>query len=509
MATHSRLIVLLWDQLSHAYVQELAAARGTDTILLVEAPFLRQPGGHAKKIALVWSAQRSFTQELRQEGHRVICSDRAPERHFLETVVAVARERGHSTVAYIRPRDRTARQSLSRPLADAGLAVEELSDPFWLTSPDAFLQWRNSRRESKMEDYYRMVRRRDGILMRDDAPEGGKWNYDHENRKPFPKKRPHVEPFRVEPDALTQGVLAEVERWIEPRRLYGDLHGFAYPVTRADAQSALSHFIAHNLSRFGDYEDAMSATDAFGHHSLLSIPLNLSLLSPQECVEAALAAYADGKAPLNSVEGFVRQIIGWREYLYHSYESFPGDYLTVNALNHTRPLPAWYWTGETRMRCLRTVIGRVLEHAYTHHIERLMVLGNFALLMGADPQELNRWFWSLYADAFEWVVTPNVVGMSQFADGGWVSTKPYISSGAYINRMSDYCRECIYNPGESVGENACPFTTLYWAFLMEHESSPLSSRMVQNLFGLRGKPEPERERIHARKRQLLTMADQL
>jgi len=413
------------------------------------------------------------------------------------------------TVAFVRPREAKTRRALFALLADAELVAAESPDPFWYTAPEAFAAWLKKRTTPKMEDYYRDVRKKNGVLMNGTLPEGGEWNYDKENRKPFGKKHVPVMPFRAEPDAVTREVMDTVRGMTDAFGLYGSADDFASPVCRADAEAALVFFTLNLLKDFGAYEDAMTTRDDYGFHSLLSIAMNLSLISPQECIAAAINAYETGAAPLNSVEGFVRQIIGWREFMYHMGETFPGDYQTTNTLSHTRPLPGWYWTGDTKMRCLRHVVRRVLENAYSHHIERLMVLGNFALLYGANPHELNRWFWSLYLDAYEWVVTPNVVGMSQFADGGWVATKPYVSSGAYINRMSDYCTGCAYDPKESVGEMACPFTTLYWAFLIEHETDPLSRRMTQNLWGLEKKTVTEREGIVARKAILLQMADDL
>ena len=507
-----RLLLIFGDQLSHRYVTEtLGAVAGSDVVLMVEsADFVQRQPYHAKKIVLLWSAMRHFADELRHAGQTVLYVRQDKNRRFRDAVIETATTHDLKTVAFVRPREKATRRGLFSLLKDAGLTAVESPDPFWYTAPEAFAAWLAKRKSPKMEDYYRDVRKRFGVLMTEgNAPVGGEWNYDKENRKPFGKKHVPVMPFRATPDAVTCEVMDTVRGMQEPFGLYGSVDDFASPVTRADAEAALVYFVLNCLRDFGQFEDAMTTRDDYGFHSLLSIPMNLSLLSPQECVAAALAAYESGAVPLNSVEGFVRQIIGWREFMYHMGESFAGDYHAVNALSHTRPLPAWYWTGDTKMRCLRHVIRRVLENGYSHHIERLMVLGNFALLYGADPHELNRWFWSLYLDAYEWVVTPNVVGMSQWADGGWVATKPYVSSGAYIDRMSDYCGECVYSPKESVGDAACPFTTLYWAFLIQHEASPLSNRMTQNLWGLRGKSDAERAAIGERKTVLLQMADDL
>lgn len=508
----SRLLLILGDQLSHDYLDALNADPARDRVLMAEsADFLRRRPYHAKKVTLVWAAMRHFADEARERGFRVTYAridDPAYAGRRYRAIVAEEAKEMPGGVALVTPRERTTRDGLVRLLETESIPFHFAPDPYWYTPPADFAAWLDEHPRPKMEDYYRGVRRREQVLV-DQAgrPEGGQWNYDKENRKPFPKGHTPVAPFSVPPDAVTAEIIANVRGL---SGLSGSPDGFALPVTRADALRALDHFVRELLPRFGPYEDAMSEQDPYGYHSLLSPLLNLSLLSPRECVETAVAAYRDGNAPLASVEGFVRQILGWREYMFHMFEAFPGDYHAVNALGHTRPLPDFYWTGETGMNCLRRVIGRVLENGYSHHIERLMVLGNFALLWGADPHELNHWFWSLYLDAYEWVVTPNTVGMASFADGGWVATKPYIASGAYVSRMSDYCKICVHDPKQAAGENACPFTTLYWAFLIEREGEPLlSGRMAQNYFGLRGKGEDERAAILERKHLLLTMAESL
>jgi deoxyribodipyrimidine photolyase-related protein len=507
MPSSPRLLLVLGDQLGRDLLDALRPDPAADLVLMVESPdFVARKPYHRKKVVLVWSAMRHYARELRAEGYSVRYVRIEEGKRLREAVRDAAAEHGAAALACVRPRERGTALGLARLCADLGLTYEEAPDPSWYTAPEEFGRWLETRKQPKLEDYYRWVRQQTGVLMRNREPEGGQWNYDKENRKPFPKAHTPVAPFAVEPDAITREVMGTVS---ELPGLTGSVDGFASPVTRDDACDALSFFVRELLPRFGPYEDAMSTRDGFGYHSLLSIPLNLSLLTPRECVDAAVTAYRAGDAPLASVEGYVRQVLGWREFMFHMQAHFPGDYHAVNALGHTRPLPAWYWTGDTRMNCLRHVVGRVREHGYSHHIERLMVLGNFALLYGADPHELNDWFWSLYLDAFEWVVTPNVVGMSQFADGGWIATKPYVSSGAYIDRMSDYCKGCPYDPKKSIGEDACPFTTLYWSFLIEHEASPLSQRMTQNLFGLRGKGDEERRAILAQKARLLTMVDEL
>jgi len=497
-----RLILILGDGLNHHFLKAQGVSTD-DVLLMVESLyFVKRKPYHRKKIVLVWSAMRTFAEELRQEGYTVdyrrADDPTRTEVGFTDTIADAISLHKADKFSCLYPRERGTRALLrdlfKRPEL-SHVEVASVPDPFWYTPHADFKKWLSGRKSPKMEDYYRDTRRRTGILMNGKEPEGGEWNYDHDNRKPFPKKHVPAPPFCVEPSET----VLEVMRFVDGiEGLYGKTDGFAIPVSRKDALEALNDFVVRLLPNFGMYEDAMAQNDAFGYHSVLSPLINLGILSPQECVDAVLTAYAGGNAPLNSVEGFVRQIVGWREYMYHQFEAyFDGgrDYHTTNTLEHHTPLPGWYWTGKTEMNCLHTVIGRVLEHAYSHHIERLMVLGNFALLAGIDPHQLNDWFWALYLDAYEWAVTPNVVGMSQFADGGWIATKPYVSSGAYIDRMSDYCKGCRYDPKQFTGEKACPFTTFYWDFLLRHETDPLSVRMTQNLFGLRNKTPEDRDLI--------------
>jgi deoxyribodipyrimidine photolyase-related protein len=447
---------------------------------------------------------RHFADKLRAEGVPLIY--RETDQPFTEAIQEAYRELRGTELCYITPRERSTRNYLADAFASAGIPTDVLPDPEWYVSPMEFREWLATHPHPKLEDFYRMVRRKHAILMHAGKPVGGTWNFDKENRKPFPRNHQPTAPFTVSPESAKQSVMEKVRSLTN---IHGSVDGFSLPVSREDAENALTYFIENLLPLFGPYEDAMSSRDAYGYHSLLSPLINLGILTPSECVETAIFAYENGTAPLPSVEGFVRQILGWREFMFHMFETFAGDYQTTNHLNHTRPLPDWYWTGETRMNCLRTVIRRVRETGYSHHIERLMVLGNFALLYGTDPNEINEWFWQMYIDAYEWVVVSNVKGMSQFADGGWIATKPYISSGAYIDRMSDYCRTCPYNPKEAVGESACPFTTLYWSFLIEHESEPLSGRMTQNYFGLQRKDLTERAQILEHKQRILPMIHQL
>ncbi len=329
-----------------------------------------------------------------------------------------------------------------------------------------FERWAEDRKTFRMETFYRFMRERTGLLMDDGEPTGGQWNYDRDNRKPLPRAFAPPERLGFEPDPVTAEVLELVEARFSGH--FGTLEGFGWAVTRADAVRALAAFVADCLPGFGDYQDAMKTGAPFLYHAVLSPYLNAGLLSAREVCAAAEAAFRAGSAPLNATEGFIRQILGWREYVRGIYWHHMPDYASTNALNAERSLPAFYWTGDTEMNCLRQAIDDTRRHAYAHHINRLMVTGNFALLAGVKPAEIEDWYLCVYADAYDWVELPNVHGMSIFADGGLMGSKPYAAGGAYIDRMSDYCAGCRYSPRLRTGPDACPFNYLYWAFLIDH-----------------------------------------
>ncbi|MEM9702844.1 MAG: cryptochrome/photolyase family protein, partial [Planctomycetota bacterium] len=320
-----------------------------------------------------------------------------------------------------------------------------------------------------LETFYRQMRKKHDVLMDDGEPVGGEWNLDHDNRESFSKAGPDspTPPHRFRPDAVTEAVCEMVESRFADHP--GTLENFTLPVDRSEALTMLRDFIHRQLPLFGKYEDAMWTDEEFLYHSRLSAPLNLKLITPQECVEKAVAAYHDGHAPLNSVEGFVRQLLGWREFIRGVYWRFMPDYADRNELQAEGRLPEFFWTGETEMTCVRESMRSVLKHGYAHHIQRLMVLGNLALNLGVHPYKFHEWHVQLYLDSVDWASLPNTLGMSQHGDGGVVGTKPYCASGNYINKMSNYCKNCRFNPKKSVGENACPQTVFYWDFLARHE----------------------------------------
>ncbi|MBB6505327.1 deoxyribodipyrimidine photolyase-related protein [Sphingomonas endophytica] len=490
------LIPVLGDQLSPTLASLRDVDRAQAVVLMMEvwdeATYVRH---HKKKIALIFAAMRHFAAELRGDGWTVdyVALDAPGNTHsFTGEVARAAKRHAATAIRTVAGGEYRVRQAQDGWAAQTGLPVDILEDDRFVCPLPDFYAWAQGRREQRMEYFYRDMRRRTGLLMTADGqPEGGKWNYDHDNRDTPPRGVNYPAPERFAPDAITSEVLALVAQRFAGH--FGDLEPFALPVTRAQALVALEHFIAAALPDFGRYQDAMIAGQDYLFHSSLSLCLNLGLLGPIEVCEAAVAAYARGDAPLNAVEGFVRQIIGWREYMRGMYWWDMPRLATRNALDAHRPLPDFYWTGDTGMRCLAESVGQTKREAYAHHIQRLMVLGNFALLAGIDPQAVSDWYLVVYFDAYEWVEMPNVIGMSQFADGGAIASKPYVSSGAYIDRMSDYCGRCRYDVKKKTGEGACPFNALYWDFLARHEKRFAGNARMRNMYGTWGRFSPEKQ----------------
>jgi deoxyribodipyrimidine photolyase-related protein len=465
------LRVVLGDQLAFDLSALADLDRSNDAVLMME---VLEEGTyvphHKQKLVLVFSAMRHFAHALRERGVTVdyVTLDDAANTGTLSAEVqrAVARHAPRRLVA-TEPGEWRVREAMERWETLTGTAVDMRADARFFASRERFAAWARGRRSWRMEHFYREMRREHRILIEGEQPAGGQWNYDAENRKRLPSQTVLPVRRRFPPDAITSEVIALVERRFAGH--FGSLEDFGWPVTRADALLALEDFVAHGLPRFGDYQDAMAAGAPFLFHALLAPALNLGLLGPREVCRAAEAAWRSGAAPLNAVEGFVRQILGWREYVRGVYWTCMPDYAQRNALGATRPLPAFYWSGETDMRCLREAIGSTARHAYSHHIQRLMVTGNFALLAGVAPREIERWYLAVYADAYEWVEMPNTLGMAVFADGGQMASKPYAASGAYIDRMSDFCGGCAYDVKRKSGPGACPFNFLYWAFLIRQK----------------------------------------
>ncbi len=443
-----------------------------ETVLLLEldeeATFVRQ---HKHRLVLFFAAMRHFAGELEDRGHQVLYSRvDDPEnagsfgRELARRIAQLRPER----VRVREPGDWRVRQALESACEGAGIHLEIVPDDHFLCATREFAHWRRGRKQLVMEHFYRSLRKRERILMNEGEPEGGRWNFDQDNRASFGKKGPpaYPEPPTHRVDAITREVIALVDgRYADHP---GDTATFSLPVTRRQARYALRRFVEDRLPTFGKHQDAMALRRPFLSHSVLSTALNLQLLHPREVIRAAATAYTDGHAPLTSVEGFIRQVLGWREFVRGIYMTEMPGYAERNALQAEGALPESYWTGETEMVCVRECMGAVLTHGYAHHIQRLMVLGLYAMLLGVDPWTVHEWHLAMYADAIDWVSLPNVLGMSQFGDGGLVGTKPYAASGAYVNRMSDYCGDCRFDPKQATGEDACPMTTLYWDFLRRH-----------------------------------------
>ena len=476
----SRLVLVLGDQLSEGLSALREGNRESDTVVMAEvmeeATYVRH---HPKKIALVFAAMRKFAAKLEAEGWTVAYAqldDTENAGSIVGELLRRAEQTGAQSVICTEPGE----WRLINKLTHAPIKTTILPDDRFIASHKDFEAWAEGRKALRMEYFYREMRKRTGLLMEDGEPAGGQWNFDHDNRKPAPGDIDPQGPLRFEVDAVTEEVLALVETRFGAH--FGDLRPFRFATTRAQALEALDHFIKHALPRFGDYQDAMLRGEDFLYHALLSPYINIGLLGPLEVCQAAEKAYRDGHAPINAVEGFIRQIIGWREYVRGIYFLEGPDYASRNALKQSRDLPAMYWGGETKMACMEAAVGQTAREAYAHHIQRLMVTGNFALLAGIDPGQVAEWYLEVYADAFERVEAPNVVGMSQFADGGVIASKPYVSSGAYINRMSDYCKGCAYKVSQKTGEGACPFNTLYWHFLDRHRDRFSGNARMGNMY---------------------------
>lgn len=464
--------LLLGDQLTRSLTALDGLDPSRDVVVMAEvreeATYVRH---HKQKIAFLFSAMRHFAAALEAEGVRVdyVRHDAPDNPGSLGGVLqrAVAHHRP-SHVVLTEPGEWRVRQIMEEWRETLPVPVHIRPDTRFVASHDDFARWAEGRRQYRMEFFYREMRRKTGLLMEQGEPVGGQWNFDAENRKRLPDSARLPRRRRFAPDAVTRAVIDLVERSFPGH--FGTLEDFGWGVTRAEALAALDDFITHALPSFGDYQDAMKQGEDFLFHGLISPYLNAGLLTPLEVCERAESTYQNGYAPLNAVEGFIRQIIGWREFVRGIYWHRMPDYAATNHFGASRPLPDFYWTGETDLACIAAVVDVTRRTAYAHHIQRLMVTGNFALLAGIAPAAIEDWYLAVYADAYEWVELPNVHGMVMFADGGLLASKPYAASGAYINRMSDYCRGCRYDPAEKLGPGACPFNALYWNFLMENEA---------------------------------------
>ncbi len=492
-------VLILGDQLLPHHSLLDPAQRHERVVVMIESlGRVRAHRYHKQKVALVLSAMRHYVEALRAAGWTV---DYREADSFTAGLQAHVKKFRPQRLLMLEAAEWQARQSQRELSSKLNLEISLMRNTHFLSEQHPPQE--TVGKKIILEHFYRAMRKRFGVLLeKDGSPVGGAWNFDAENRKPYKGKPVPLAPVSFAPDEITQAVFDKVEREC-PDNL-GSTQGFALAVTRAQALQTLDDFITNRLPDFGTYEDAMSVREPLLFHSVLSPLLNIGLLEPLEIVRCAEAAYRAGQAPLNSVEGFIRQILGWREYVYWRYHQMMPGFHDLNHWQAERPLPNFFWTGETDMNCLHHVITRVLKTGYSHHIERLMVLCNFALLAGIQPRAVNEWFLESYIDAYDWVVTPNVIGMGLCADGGVVGTKPYVASAAYINKMSDYCGGCKYDAKQRTGEAACPFNALYWNFLLKFEKQLRANpRMGPNVLGLKHLDAAERLRVQQQAKEFL------
>ncbi|WP_439444569.1 cryptochrome/photolyase family protein [Xanthomonas translucens pv. translucens] len=444
---------------------------------------------HAQKILAIFAAMRDFARQLRAAGHRVrhvAIDDDSNRQSIPDNLAALMAHYGAQRLHYQHPDEWRLDEQLRQWCATQPFTTQAVDSAHFYTTRTEVAELFRGRKQWLMEHFYRRMRQRHHVLIdATGAPEGGRWNYDHDNRQPWtgtPPPPPDARPTHDHSALWSTIQAAGVASFGQPQAAQ-----LRWPLNRSEALAGLDHVIATTLPQFGSYEDAMSTRSPRLFHLQLSFALNTKMLRPQEVVHRAQAAYAAGTAPLAAVEGFIRQILGWREYVRGIYWAHMPGYAQRNALDQHAPLPAWFWTGDTRMRCLRHAIGQSLDDAYAHHIQRLMVIGNFALLAGLDPAAVHRWYLGVYIDAFEWVELPNTLGMSQFADGGLLATKPYVSSAAYIDRMSDYCQGCHYDKKHKTGERACPYNALYWDFFARHQATLGQNQRLEMVYRQLGK----------------------
>jgi len=503
-----RLILILGDQLNRDSAVFDDFDPKTDLIWMAEnVQEATHVWTHKQRLVFFFSAMRHFAHSLETEGipvryHRLEeDADQDRGGSFGEILSRDLETLQPESVLLCAPGDHRVREELHRTVTGHRIPLSFLPDRHFLISEDAFQDWSEGRKQLRMETFYRYMRKTHHILMDEQGnPEGGDWNFDAENRESFgkqgPQNLPPVNP--TSPDTITRSVMQMVETRFPEHP--GRLNSFHWPVTHAEAEAALEEFIQTRLPDFGTYEDAIWTGEHLLYHSRLSAALNVKLLNPRTCIEQAEKAYRTGKAPLNSVEGFIRQLLGWREYIRGIYWSHMPEYESLNALECTeQDVPSFFWDGETDMACARDAMESVLEQGWSHHIQRLMVLGEFSLLLGVHPYKFHEWHMAMYVDAIDWVSLPNTLGMSQYGDGGIVGSKPYCASGNYIHKMSNACGQCRYNPKKATGEDACPFTTLYWDFLDRHHSRFASNMRMK--FQIRNLERKKPEELDAIRKQ--------
>jgi len=509
----ANLILILGDQLSQVISALDEADKASDLVVLAEVQDeASYTNHHKKKLVFIFSAMRHFARQLETDGWQVHYQAYHPENadQTLEQVVArLALQHKPNRLITTECGEWRLHEQISQWHKALGMPVEIRPDTRFVCSKPEFAHWAEGRKQLRMEYFYREMRKKTGLLMTPDGqPEGGQWNFDADNRKKWSGKPAAPGPFRVEPDEITQAVIELVDEHFPHH--FGTTRDFRYAVIPEQAQHALDYFIDFALPCFGDYQDALSDQEDWLFHSILSPYLNTGLLDPLAVCEAVAQAWYSGRAPLNAVEGFIRQIIGWREFVRGIYWRHMPGYAQENRLGNTRALPWFYWTGKTRMRCLHKAIDATARNAYAHHIQRLMVTGNFALLAGVKPEEICDWYLAVYIDAFDWVELPNTLGMVMHADGGYLGSKPYAASGKYIQRMSDHCQNCHYRVQDATGDRACPFNSLYWHFIDRHREAFSGNPRMTMMYRNWERQAPERRKaILARADQLLNNLEQL
>ena len=508
-----RLGLILGDQLTHDLASLRVLDPKVDRLIMAEvrdeATYVKH---HKQKIALLFSAMRHFAQELRDAGWKVDYYEYNSQGNFkslLDVVAHYAKEYSAERLVLTQCGEYRLQNAMDREWSKTlGIPVDVYGDDRFIATTKEFADWADGRKQLRMEYFYREMRRKTGYLMKDGEPEGEQWNYDADNRKKWDGKTPFPNPPTFERDDIDREVIKLVEENFDDHP--GSLDEFHWATTRAQASTALGFFIQHCLTNFGDFQDAMVRGEKALFHSLLSPYLNCGLLTAKQVCDAAQRAWDEDRAPLNAVEGFIRQIIGWREYVRGIYWLHMPRYAKQNTLKNKRSLPRYYWDGDTKMACMSDCFKNTFDHAYAHHIQRLMVTGNFALLTGIKPEEICDWYLAVYADAYDWVELPNTLGMVMHADGGYLGSKPYAASGNYIHKMSDYCSQCHYSVKTQVEEDSCPFNSLYWHFIDRHRDDFKNNHRMGMIYRTLDKmKDDKKDRIIARADDLLSRLDDL